>query len=66
MLEMYKGNEMGKQKIKVELKIKDWRTMAVIGFLFGIVVGTAPQFVGMVIMATLAALLIKLVDKDRV
>lgn len=64
VLEMHKESIVG--KLKIEVKVKDWRTMGVIGFLFGIVVGTAPQFVGMIILAAAAGLLLKLVDKDRV
>lgn len=64
VLEMHKESIVG--KLKVEIKVKDWRTMGVIGFLFGIVVGTAPQFIGLLLLATALAIVLKLVDKDRV
>jgi len=57
---------MAKPKYKIEIKVKDWRTMGVIGFLFGIVVGTAPQFIGLILLASAMGLVLKLIDKERV
>jgi len=63
---MHKEPTMAKPKYKIEIKVKDWRTMGVIGFLFGIVVGTAPQFIGLILLASAMGLVLKLIDKERV
>lgn len=57
---------MGHQKIKVDIHFRSWKTAMVIGFLFGIVVGTAPQYIGLLIMATIAMGTLILLNRGRI
>jgi hypothetical protein len=66
LLEMYKEPVMAKSKIKVEVNIRNWKTAMLIGFLFGVVVAAAPQYIGLLIMATLSMGVIVLLSKGRI
>lgn len=50
----------------LHLSLFDWRVSMVLGFMFGIIIGTAPQFIGMILLLGVIIGTIKLVDKNRI
>jgi hypothetical protein len=68
MLEMFKELIMARSKTKVVLHISlfDWRISMGIGFLLGIVVTTAPEFVGLILLLGFVSLALLLVSKERI
>lgn len=49
----------------IHLSLFDWRVSMGIGLLFGIVIGTAPQMLGTLLLLGIIVGTIKLVDKGR-
>jgi F0F1-type ATP synthase assembly protein I len=49
----------------LHLSLFDWRVAMGIGLLFGIVIGTAPQMIGTLLLLGVILGVIKLVDKNR-
>jgi F0F1-type ATP synthase assembly protein I len=44
----------------------DWRVSIVLGFMFGIIVGTAPSMIGTILLLGMIVGTITLVQKDRI
>jgi hypothetical protein len=50
----------------LHISLFDWRVAATLGFMFGVIVGTAPQYIGMIMLLGAIMGVIKLVDKNRI
>lgn len=72
MSKVSKRNVLAKQKIAkvtkpfIHVSLFDWRVAMGIGLLFGIVIGTAPQMLGTLLLLGVIIGTIKLVDKNRI
>lgn len=68
---MSKRATLAKQKAKItrpllHLSLFDWRVAVVLGFMFGIIVGTAPSMIGTILLLGIIVLTITLVNKERI
>lgn len=66
-----KRHALGKSKVKMtrpflHLSLFDWRVAIVLGFMFGIIVGTAPSMIGTILLLGMIVLTITLVSKERI
>jgi F0F1-type ATP synthase assembly protein I len=50
----------------LHLSLFDWRVSIVLGFMFGIIVGTAPSMIGTILLLGMIVGTITLVQKDRI
>lgn len=62
---------MAKQKRKItrpmiHLSLFDWRVAIALGFMFGVIVGTAPGMIGTILLLGMIIGTITLVQKDRI
>jgi hypothetical protein len=69
---MRKRNAVAKHKVAkmkrplLHLSLFDWRVSIVLGFMFGIIVGTAPSMIGTILLLGMIVGTITLVQKDRI
>jgi F0F1-type ATP synthase assembly protein I len=70
LLEMHQGAKMAKPrkitKPLLHLSLFDWRVAMGIGLLFGIVIGTAPQMIGTLLLLGLIIGTITMVNRGRI
>jgi F0F1-type ATP synthase assembly protein I len=50
----------------LHLSLFDWRVSIVLGFMFGIIIGTAPSMIGTILLLGCIVGTITLVNKDRI
>jgi F0F1-type ATP synthase assembly protein I len=50
----------------LHLSLFDWRVSIVLGFMFGIIIGTAPSMIGTILLLGMIVGTITLVQKDRI
>lgn len=55
-----------KAKVKLHLSLFDWRVAMGFGFLLGVVIVSAPQFIGMMLLLAMILGVLKLVEKGRI
>lgn len=55
-----------KAKVNFHVSLFDWRVAMSFGFLFGVVIATAPDYVGAILLLGMIMLSLKMVERGRI